>query len=356
MPTTAPGLVILNTALCYSSLALFALIGILAMRDARQLLQGRLLALLAICLAGLTVTTTPEARQLSKIFYDIARLIGIPNVGLIWWFSLSLLRDDFRLDQTALFGMLALCVAPLSYFVEHLGWVAPFANVMDGFGSIAPFAMIAHIFWVALSERSSDLVEPRRRARLWIVLAVMISSVVSLVSEYLANSLHASLLRQLATVPAQLLLFLWLTRLSGERLTFTSPPLRAISAAPEINPKDAALHRKLMTLINADRVYLQPGLSIEMLAKTLEAPTHQLRHLINSGLGYRNFASFLSQYRLAYAKAALADGNRARDTVISIPYESGFASLQTFNRVFKDIEGITPSDFRAAALAKAAQI
>ena len=346
---------ILNAALCYSSVTLFALIGILAARDARQLLQGRLLALLAACLMGLAITTVPEASQLPKPVYSVARLIGLPNVGLIWWFSLSLLRDDFRLSRRVWAGMLALTVAPLVYFVEHLGGIVPFANAIDNFGSIAPFAMIVHILWVALSEQESDLVEPRRRARLWIVLAVMISSLVSLASEYLENPLHASLLRQLATVPAQLLLILWLTRLSSERLIFTHPP-RVITALPEINPKDAALHRKLVKAIDVDRIYLQPGLSIEMLAKALQAPTHQLRHLINAGLGYRNFPAFLGQYRLAYAKAALADVDRARDTVLAISYESGFASLPTFNRVFKDIEGITPSDFRASALARVPQI
>jgi AraC-like DNA-binding protein len=47
----------------------------------------------------------------------------------------------------------------------------------------------------------------------------------------------------------------------------------------------------------------------------------------------------------------LADVERARETILAIAYESGFASLQSFNRVFKDVVGQTPTDFRAAALA-----
>jgi AraC-like DNA-binding protein len=73
--------------------------------------------------------------------------------------------------------------------------------------------------------------------------------------------------------------------------------------------------------------------------------------LIHSGLGYRNFAAFLNGYRLSHAKALLANPDRARDTVLAIAHEAGFASLPTFNRVFKDAEGQTPTEFREASLA-----
>lgn len=350
-----PDIAILDEALSYSGITLFALIAILAFRDGRQLLQGRLLVLLAICLIGLGLTAIPTANQLPRHVSCIARFVGLPNVGLIWWFSLSLLRDEFRLDRTAWLGMLILSIAPLAYFAENIGWAVPFSNIIDTFGSIAPFAMISHVFWVALSEWSDDLVEPRRRARLWIVLAVMASSVVSMLSEYIANPLHASLTRQLGIVPVQLALLLWLVRLHSEQLRFARAPLTTPPVS-EINPKDASLFRKLMTAMETDRVYLQHGLTIESLARFLGAPTHQLRHLINSGLGFRNFATFLGQYRLAHAKAALADPNQARETILVVSYGAGFASLQTFNRVFKDVEGVTPTDFRASALARVSQI
>ena len=355
MPTPAPSFTILNAALSYSSIMLFGLIAVLAIRDGRKVLQGRLLAFLAICLAGLGLAIMPGADQMRNSAHIAARLIGLPNVGLIWWFALSLLRDDFRLDRVALMGMLALSFAPMVYFLEYFGWVPPFAGLIDTVGSVAPFFMIGHILWIALSERATDLVEPRRRARLWIVLAVMGASAVSMVAEYLGNPLHASLVRLLGTIPAQLALFFWLTELRSEQLLFVPAP-NAAPSVPEISPKDISLHRKLIAAIEVEKVYLLPGLTIEALAKLLNAPTHQLRHLINVGLGFRNFAAFLGQYRIAHAKMALADVDRARDTILTISYEAGFASLQTFNRVFKDVEGVTPTDFRASALANVAQI
>ena len=171
----------------------------------------------------------------------------------------------------------------------------------------------------------------------------------------LADPVALHILRNaLGVIPAQLLLLFWLTRMSPEHLQF-KPAAKTIADEPLIDPKDVALHGRLMQAIDEDQVYLRPRLVIEDLADLLTTPTHQLRHLINAGMGYRNFASFLNRYRLAHAKAALADSDRARETVLAIAYESGFASLQSFNRVFKEAVGQTPTDFRTAALASPAQ-
>ena len=177
----------------------------------------------------------------------------------------------------------------------------------------------------------------------------------SLLSETIDDAHLASILRYgLVVLPAQLVLLFWLLRMSPEQLQFT-PLVKAVPQARLIEPKDAALHRRLMHAIEADKVYLRPGLTIEGLAGLLKAPTHQLRHLINASMGFRNFAAFLNGYRLEHAKGALSDANRARDTVLAIAYESGFASLQSFNRVFKDVVGQTPTDFRLTAFARASQ-
>jgi AraC-like DNA-binding protein len=104
-----------------------------------------------------------------------------------------------------------------------------------------------------------------------------------------------------------------------------------------------------------DKLYREHGLGIGDLAAKLGVPEHQLRALINKGLGYRNFAAFLNQYRLAEAKAALADPEQARTPILTIAMDVGYASLATFNRAFKSEEATTPSQYRAEALAKAAQ-
>ena len=343
-------LALIDMMLACSVVILFALGAALAIRDARQIIQGRVLAALLVSLACLAVTTLPGADALPSSMLATAMLVGVPNLGLLWWFCLSLLRDDFRIGPRESAGFVALAGVPAFYLIEHMGYGGASSATVHTLGSIPPLMMVGHVIWVALAERGADLIEPRRRLRLWLVFAPLATLVISLLSESMENSELALILRNgLGVLPVQLALLLWLTRVTPEQLQFKSLA-RTNPDAPRIDPKDAALHRRLMQAISEEQVYLRHGLTIEGLADLLKAPTHQLRHVINAGLGFRNFSSFLNGYRLNHAKAALSDGDRARDTVLTIAYESGFASLQSFNRVFKDVIGQTPTDFRAAAL------
>ena len=54
-------------------------------------------------------------------------------------------------------------------------------------------------------------------------------------------------------------------------------------------------------------------------------------------------------------KAALADPARGRETVLAIAFESGFGALQSFNRVFRESTGETPTAYRQRCLTIAAQ-
>ena len=71
-----------------------------------------------------------------------------------------------------------------------------------------------------------------------------------------------------------------------------------------------------------------------------------MRRLINSELGYRNFSSFLNSHRIAEAQAALADPAQAEVPVITIAMDAGFQSLGPFNRAFKAVTGVTPTEYR----------
>lgn len=346
---------LIDTLLAFGSITLFVLGAALAIRDTRHILQGQILIALLVSVTFLALAIAPGAHLLPSPLRTTATAMGVANLGLLWWFCLSLLRDDFSIGAIEWAGFAVLSFAPTFYLFEGLGFSLPFSAIVHVSGSIIPVLMIGHVIWVALSERGSDLVEHRRRARLWIVFAPLAALLMSLLSEEMKSDHLASIVRNgLGVIPAQLVLLFWLTRISPERLQFKSLT-KATPEEPRIDPKDVALHRRLMQAMDEEQVYLRPGLTIESLAELLKAPTHQLRHLINAGLGFRNFASFLNGYRLAHAKAALSDVERARETVLAIAYESGFASLQSFNRVFKDAIGQTPTDFRTAALALSSQ-
>jgi AraC-like DNA-binding protein len=113
-----------------------------------------------------------------------------------------------------------------------------------------------------------------------------------------------------------------------------------------LTAEDAKQHEtRLLALMERDRRFLDPNLSLPALAKELNVQPAHLSRIINERLG-RKFFEFVNHYRVEAARQRLAHPHAAREKLISVALESGFNSLATFNRVFKDLTGRTPSDCR----------
>lgn len=61
--------------------------------------------------------------------------------------------------------------------------------------------------------------------------------------------------------------------------------------------------------------------------------------------GYPNFNNYLNAYRINYVKKLFTEIDFQKTTLMYIYTEAGFSNQSTFNRVFKQIEGITPSEY-----------
>lgn len=61
--------------------------------------------------------------------------------------------------------------------------------------------------------------------------------------------------------------------------------------------------------------------------------------------GYSNFSHYINTYRIEFVKKLLKETNLEKVTLMYIYTEAGFKNQSTFNRAFKQIEGITPSDY-----------
>ncbi|MDN5202415.1 helix-turn-helix domain-containing protein [Fulvivirgaceae bacterium BMA10] len=65
-----------------------------------------------------------------------------------------------------------------------------------------------------------------------------------------------------------------------------------------------------------------------------------------------SFYHFLNQKRVKTFKEKVANDQHTHLDLLGITYESGFGSKATFNRAFKNLEGITPKEYRARAMEK----
>jgi len=62
---------------------------------------------------------------------------------------------------------------------------------------------------------------------------------------------------------------------------------------------------------------------------------------------FDNFNHYLNLHRVTYVKELIEINDLDRVTIMYIYTKAGFANQSTFNRVFKKIEGITPSEYIA---------
>ena len=103
---------------------------------------------------------------------------------------------------------------------------------------------------------------------------------------------------------------------------------------------------ELERLMAERKFYREEGLTIGRLAGALEVKEYRLRRLINGHLGYRNFNGFGNRYRVDEAAHQLTAPKTRHLPVLSIALDVGYRSLSPFNKAFKEIKGMTPTEYR----------
>ncbi len=345
------------------------------MRDLYQFIQhsGAALIVLQLVLLWRTRPTPPIARfylplGVGLIFqllsgtpfeslwspaFDIpVELIRVHVPIFVWWFAAAMFDDEYKPGRWEL-GVaaiwLALQIGDLA--TPNQGSRADFAvEVCINILRVGISVDLAFKLWAGLK---TDLVERRRRARFLVGAGVVAINALSLVADVgFGDDWFPVWYAALFYGGMFALIFagsLWMLTIDEAALRFEPPAEAKAPTAPDLAPAERLLKTKLDAAIE-EKIYLDPELSIGKLAAALDAPEHQVRALINRALGHRNFRAFLNENRLATAKAALADPEKAATPILTIAMESGFNSLAPFNRAFKEATGDTPSAWRARAL------
>jgi AraC-like DNA-binding protein len=300
-------------------------------------------ALFSLAAAGHTLTQFPGALAAFGLASHVAWTFSVAGAGLFWAFALELFGDHRRLTPWRFLPtvvLLAIAVVARFYCATSRDlWLAH---------NLVGAALMVHVLAVVWRGWRGDLVEARRRLRGPLLgLAAIYTLILALVQ-----------ISELYLGPATALSFLAASSLFalsiGSGLVFLrdDPHLFAV-AGPQgpirrVNPRDEPLLQRLMDALDKDEVWREEGLSIGGLASRLGVAEHHLRRLVNEDLGYRNFAAFLNERRVAAAQIALTDPDQARVAVSTIAFEVGFSSLAPFNRAFRELTGKTPTDWRRA--------
>ena len=120
---------------------------------------------------------------------------------------------------------------------------------------------------------------------------------------------------------------------------------------PELEPEvETEAHsyekqmKKLSALMEREQAYLKPDYTLRHLAEDTGMNINEVSEVINAGFGY-NFNEFINRYRVVEVKKRLLDPQNAHLSILAIAFDSGFNSKASFNRIFKQLTGQTPSQF-----------
>jgi len=115
-----------------------------------------------------------------------------------------------------------------------------------------------------------------------------------------------------------------------------------------LTPSEIQNHvERINQLMALEKIYLNENLSLREFALHLKADPNLISFILNNHLD-NNFYDFVNRYRIEEVKTKLNDPAYKHLTLLGIALESGFNSKTTFNRVFKQVTGITPTEFQKA--------
>lgn len=121
-----------------------------------------------------------------------------------------------------------------------------------------------------------------------------------------------------------------------------APPAVSKAAPP------AGLREKgiwLKKTLKENRYYEDPELSLTSLAEKLDLSPHELSRTINTVLK-KSFNDFINEYRVRDVINKMLDPAYDYITLLGIAYEAGFNSQSTFTRIFKQMTGKTPLEYK----------
>ena len=115
------------------------------------------------------------------------------------------------------------------------------------------------------------------------------------------------------------------------------------------NPNDATRQEqerflKLDRKIEEEELFKNPDLSRPELAKLMGVSLHSFSRIIRTCSGSKNVADYINKKRMTHVVRVFRE--HPNYTIEAVAQDCGIASISTFNRLFKEYYGMSPSSYR----------
>lgn len=324
--------------------------------------SARVFALMAVfiifyLLNGMAGQHIDPQFQLDLSRWQIVIQIGvntIPGLFMIYCFLVFQEQQKFPILLILAFATQAVLDSILSVMSLYSGGdigsssLVFLSTCMD----VMTLAFVASAMYWTLKGWRADLVDDRRILR-WFIIGVqgaLIFSVVFVENFLLdgGSSSYATAQTIIVSAIAFLATGMLVVAMRFDYVSLSNVIRKVAELTEETEPESSAPFDKdsFNKVFKGGKLYREAGLTISMLAKKLNLPEYRLRAFIHKQLGYRNFNAMLHKYRIEDASEALADKDKPGVPVLTIALSVGYQSITPFNNAFRQIMGVTPSEYR----------
>ncbi len=104
------------------------------------------------------------------------------------------------------------------------------------------------------------------------------------------------------------------------------------------------LKTQLLKLLQKKKIYTQPSISLDEVAKRLDVTRHHASQVINEHFNM-SFFELINSYRVKEAMSLMRHTHKSDIKISEIAFQTGFSSRATFNKQFRKYAGQTPTEF-----------
>lgn len=185
------------------------------------------------------------------------------------------------------------------------------------------------------------------KERYWLVLALIVLNTLFLLTVFLGltkniEPQNALMLRNILGIGFAYLVSTSLLRIIPRNQGAAS---QTVSGEDKLSAEEQALAEKINALLTFEKVYQEPTYARADLARECEVSETLVSRVINLHF-QKSFPQLMNEYRIQDAKRLLRETDAAIQTIAR---DVGFNSLPSFNRVFKDMTGKAPGQYRKKA-------
>jgi AraC-like DNA-binding protein len=292
--------------------------------------------------------------EINSVLWWFGRMGGNALPGVFWLVSLSVFGDHSVLKRWQyIVASLTLLVPMIVTIIQMLFSISlkDYEGIygLTTYGALLlELVLISHALVIAAKHWRDDLVQERRYIRGGVITVSSLYIILVIVFEQLFKVDWP----QLTVITSFLLAFLvtginfFLFQLKESSLFETVQSHMPVLDLNRQESQGALALVKIVKSMAEEKIYQQDGLTISGLSRHLAIHEYKLRNIINGDLNYRNFNDFLNFYRIKEVTENLIAPAFVHLPILTLALESGFRSLSSFNKAFKNTNGITPTEYR----------